>query len=136
MPAQYISLLIFAFFAAAIPLAAWTPLRKIGGRPSMSPPVVHAPLAKREDVVGQREALSAVPEFHLIASFFLAFEITIIFLFLWAVNYENWGWHALVALGIFLAIPLSAWFWVGGQRALIAGTRGGRLTRTHEVAER
>ncbi|HWG58589.1 MAG TPA: NADH-quinone oxidoreductase subunit A [Candidatus Acidoferrales bacterium] len=117
MPAQYIPLLIFAFVAAAACVAALVFLRRAGARFHQSPDEHSLPIqgdaphsaAKEEPIVGA--------QFPLVGSLFLVLAAALVFLFPWAVKYSDWGWRALAAIGIFLAIVLSGYFWVAGQRA-------------------
>ena len=42
--------------------------------------------------------------YHLIAMLFLVFDVEIIFLYPWAVNFRGLGWYGFFAVSIFLSI--------------------------------
>ena len=43
-------------------------------------------------------------KFYLVAMLFVIFDVEIIFLFAWAVRFEQFGWPGIFAVGIFIAL--------------------------------
>lgn len=114
VPAQYIPLLICAVFAGALPCAALLILRKKRSRQER--PDAHEPHANETDEGSVEIDTPLISRFQLASSLFLILEAAILFLFLWAMKYADWGWGSLLAMGIFLAVVMSGYFWTAGQR--------------------
>ena len=55
-------------------------------------------------------------KFYLVAMLFVIFDVEIIFLFAWAVNFETLGWFGVYTVGIFtlLVIETLAYVWKRG----------------------
>ncbi len=55
-------------------------------------------------------------KFYLVAMLFVIFDVEIIFLFAWAVNFERLGWFGVFTVGIFtlLVIETLAYVWKRG----------------------
>jgi NADH-quinone oxidoreductase subunit A len=76
-------------------------------------------LAKRAPyecgIIPSRETPERFPvRFYLVAMIFIVFDIEIIFLYPWAVNYRNLGWFGLVEVAIFaVAVVVSLLYLVG-----------------------
>jgi NADH-quinone oxidoreductase subunit A len=43
-------------------------------------------------------------KFYLVAMLFVIFDVEIIFLFAWAVRFDQFGWAGILAVGIFIAL--------------------------------
>jgi NADH-quinone oxidoreductase subunit A len=68
-------------------------------------------------IVPLQEPVQRFPvKFYLVAMLFVLFDIEIVFLFLWAVRFEQLGWYGVVAIGIFtlLLIETLAYAWKRG----------------------
>lgn len=56
--------------------------------------------------------------FYLIAVLFLVFDVEVIFLYPWAVVFENLGWFGFVEIFIFVALLLAAYIYAWSEGAL------------------
>lgn len=56
--------------------------------------------------------------FYLIAVLFLVFDVEIIFLYPWAVVFENLGWFGFVEIFVFVALLLAAYIYAWSEGAL------------------
>ena len=68
-------------------------------------------------IVPLQEPVERFPvKFYLVAMLFVLFDIEIVFLFLWAVRFEQLGWYGVVAIGIFtlLLIETLGYAWKRG----------------------
>jgi NADH-quinone oxidoreductase subunit A len=111
MPRAYIPILIFALLAAAFPLLCFVRSRMFeldepnerdapGERGGATLPAVNA-AATREH---------AAPSF--IAALFAILSVECVFLFVWAVKFEDMGGYGLILLLIFTGIPLAGYAWL------------------------
>ena len=57
-------------------------------------------------------------KFYLVALLFILFDIEVVFLYPWAVQYEKLGLFGLVEMGIFLFLLLIGYFYILGTGAL------------------
>ena len=69
------------------------------------------------DPVGDARSRFSV-KFYLVAILFILFDIEVIFLFPWAVRFEELGLFGLVEMGIFLGILLLGYVYILGAGAL------------------
>ena len=57
-------------------------------------------------------------KFYLVAMLFVIFDVEIIFLFAWAVRFDQFGWAGILAVGIFTALLVETLFYVWKRGAL------------------
>lgn len=57
-------------------------------------------------------------KFYLIAVIFLIFDVELIFLYPWAVSFEDLGWFGFVEIGIFVLLLLIAYLYAWGEGGL------------------
>ncbi len=57
-------------------------------------------------------------KFYMVAMLFVIFDVELIFLFAWAVNFESFGWAGIAAIGIFVALLAETLFYVWKRGAL------------------
>ena len=57
-------------------------------------------------------------KFYLVAMLFVIFDVEIIFLFAWAVRFEQHGWAGVAAVGIFVALLIETLIYVWKRGAL------------------
>jgi NADH-quinone oxidoreductase subunit A len=116
MPAQYIPVFIFALLAAAFPAVTLIIFRYI-----------------RPDATNVGDKLEAyecgvLPEgatrgrysvrFYIIAILFVIFDVETIFLFPWAVKFQELGLYGLVTMAAFLGILIVGYVWLYKKGAL------------------
>jgi NADH-quinone oxidoreductase subunit A len=116
MPAQYIPILIFAVLSAGFPaVTLW--LAKMFREPSTSE---GAKLEAYES--GNRMEGSArgryPARFYIIAILFVIFDAETIFLFPWAVRFNQMGVYGLEAMLVFLGILIVGYVWLYRKGAL------------------
>ena len=113
MPRAYIPILIFALLAAAFPVVCLARSRRPG-------------LATLEEAETAEEAASAETadspggfadeQSHTPASFiaalFVILSVECVFLFAWAVKFEEMGGYGLILLLVFAGIPLAGYAWL------------------------
>lgn len=58
--------------------------------------------------VGAAEELKLSVEFYLIAMFFVIFDLETIFIFAWAVAFQELGWRGYLGSAVFIAVLLAA----------------------------
>jgi NADH-quinone oxidoreductase subunit A len=116
MPAQYIPVFIFALLAAAFPAVTLIIFRFI--RPEMK--AVGDKLKPYECGVpaegGSRGRYSV--RFYIIAILFVIFDVETIFLFPWAVKYQELGVYGLISMLVFLGILIVGYIWLYLKGAL------------------
>jgi NADH-quinone oxidoreductase subunit A len=109
MPRAYIPILIFALLAAAFPVLCLVRSRFFelaepeerdtsDGIRATDPPAVPA----------AREHADA----SFIAALFVVLSVECVFLFAWAVKFEDMGGYGLILLLIFTGIPLAGYAWL------------------------
>ena len=70
-------------------------------------------------IVPLQEPVERFPvKFYLVAMLFVIFDVEIIFLFAWAVRFEQHGWAGVVAVGIFIALLIETLIYVWKRGAL------------------
>ncbi|MBT8198363.1 MAG: NADH-quinone oxidoreductase subunit A [Acidimicrobiia bacterium] len=57
-------------------------------------------------------------KFYLVAMLFVIFDVEIVFLFLWAVRFEQLGWAGIAAVGLFVALLIETLGYVWKRGAL------------------
>ena len=88
-------------------------------------------------IVPLQEPVERFPvKFYLVAMLFVIFDVEIIFLFAWAVRFEQFGWAGIAAIGIFMALLLEtlAYVWKRGALDWNVATRA-RYRRVVAPAE-
>jgi NADH-quinone oxidoreductase subunit A len=116
MPAQYIPVFIFAVVAAAFPTVTLIFFRFI--RPDTR--AVGDKLKPYECGVpaeGDARGRYSV-RFYIIAILFVIFDVETIFLFPWAVKYQELGLYGLVTMLVFLGILIVGYIWLYKKGAL------------------
>jgi NADH-quinone oxidoreductase subunit A len=70
-------------------------------------------------IVPLQEPVERFPvKFYLVAMLFVIFDVEIIFLFAWAVRFEQHGWAGVLAVGIFVALLVETLIYVWKRGAL------------------
>ena len=57
-------------------------------------------------------------KFYMVAMLFVIFDVELIFLFAWAVQFDNLGWAGIAAMGIFVALLAETLYYVWKRGAL------------------
>ncbi len=57
-------------------------------------------------------------KFYMVAMLFVIFDVELIFLFAWAVNFESFGWAGIGAMAIFVALLVETLVYVWKRGAL------------------
>ena len=57
-------------------------------------------------------------KFYIVAMLFVIFDVELIFLFVWAVRFEDFGWAGVGAMGIFVALLLETLIYAWKRGAL------------------
>jgi NADH-quinone oxidoreductase subunit A len=108
MPHAYIPILLFALLAAVFPVFCFLRARSFGPvEPDEREAPEHGQVAKTS-AVAERE--HAEPSF--IAALFVLLSVVCVFLFVWAVKFEDMGGYGLILLLIFTGIPLAGYAWL------------------------
>ncbi len=116
MPEHYIPIFIFAVLAAAFPAVTLIIFKYI--RPEMR--AVGAKLEPYECGIppeGDARGRYSV-RFYIVAILFVIFDVEVIFLFPWAVQYGVLGLYGLVTMFVFLGILLIGYVWLYRSGAL------------------
>ena len=70
-------------------------------------------------IVPLQEPVERFPvKFYLVAMLFVIFDVEIIFLFAWAVRFEQHGWAGVLAIAIFVALLVETLIYVWKRGAL------------------
>lgn len=70
-------------------------------------------------IVPLQEPVERFPvKFYIVAMLFVIFDVELIFLFAWAVEFESFGWAGIAAMGIFVALLAETLFYVWKRGAL------------------
>ena len=70
-------------------------------------------------IVPLQEPVQRFPvKFYLVAMLFVIFDIEIVFLFAWAVRFEQLGWYGIAAVGIFTLLLVETLVYVWKRGAL------------------
>ncbi len=69
-----------------------------------------------EPIRTARERISV--KFYLVAMLFIIFDIEVVFLFPWAVNFKSLGWFGLIEMFLFIGILLLGYFYLLKKGAL------------------
>jgi NADH-quinone oxidoreductase subunit A len=116
MPHQYIPILIYALLAAAFPAVTLAVAKYI--RPDMKS--IGARLEPYECGVppesGSRGRYSV--RFYIVAILFVIFDVETIFLFPWAIKFNQLGAYGLLTMFVFLGILLVGYVWLYRKGAL------------------
>jgi len=116
MPANYIPVLIYAILAAAFPAVTILLFQFI--RPDMKS--IGARLEPYECGIppeGRARGRYSV-RFYIVAILFVIFDVETIFLFPWAIKYNQLGAFGLVTMLVFLGILLVGYVWLYRKGAL------------------
>ena len=115
MPSGYIPIFIFMLIALLFPIAALGAAKLV--RPS-------APFLTKLEAYecGIRAASDSrgryTVRFYIIAILFVIFDVETIFLFPWAVRYNQLGWFGVAEVAVFLAFLIVGYIWAYKKRAL------------------
>jgi len=110
VPVGFMFLLVMAFAAVALVLSRLV-------SPSRPTPEKLAPYEC--GIVPEVEPVQRFPvKFYLVAMLFVIFDIEIIFLFAWAVNFRELGWFGVGSVGIFTLLVLETLGYVWKRGAL------------------
>ena len=116
MPENYIPILIFGALAFLIPaVTLW--IAKLVRPESRDVGYKLNPYECGIDPEGDSRGRFGV-RFYIIAILFVIFDVEVIFLFPWAVQYELLGLFGLVEMLVFLGILLLGYFWLYKKGAL------------------
>jgi NADH-quinone oxidoreductase subunit A len=116
MPSQYIPILIYAVLAAAFPAVTIIIFKFI--RPDMK--ATGARLEPYECGVppeGTARGRYSV-RFYIVAILFVIFDVETIFLFPWAIKFNQLGAYGLLTMFVFLGILLVGYVWLYRKGAL------------------
>jgi len=116
MPDHYIPIIVYAILAAVFPALTLAILKLV--RPDSTS--VGAKLAPYECGIppeGDARGRYAV-RFYIIAILFVIFDVEVIFLFPWAVQYGLLGLYGLVTMCVFLGILILGYVWLYKTGAL------------------
>src|SRR5512143_2298128 len=69
-----------------------------------------------EPVRGAHERVSV--KYYLVAMLFIIFDIEVVFLYPWAVNYRFLGWYGFVEMAVFIVILLLGFVYIWKKGAL------------------
>ncbi len=70
-------------------------------------------------IVPLQEPVQRFPvKFYLVAMLFVIFDVEIIFLFAWAVRWQEFGWAGIAAMGIFVLLVIETLVYVWKRGAL------------------
>ena len=70
-------------------------------------------------IVPQQDPVTRFPvKFYMVAMLFVIFDVELIFLFAWAVRFEDFGWAGVAAMGIFVALLAETLIYVWKRGAL------------------
>jgi NADH-quinone oxidoreductase subunit A len=115
MPAEYIPIFLFLLLSLLFPIAILMAAKLV--RPS-------APSQTKLEAYecGIRAASDSrgryTVRFYIIAILFVIFDVEAVFLFPWAVRYQQLGWFGVAEVAVFLAILIVGYFWAYKKRAL------------------
>jgi NADH-quinone oxidoreductase subunit A len=115
MPSEYLPIFFFLILAILFPVATILVAKLI--RPS-------SPLRTKLEAYecGIRPASGSrgryTVRFYIIAILFVIFDVETIFLFPWAVRYQQLGWFGVVEVAVFLAFLVVGYVWAYKKGAL------------------
>jgi NADH-quinone oxidoreductase subunit A len=115
MPSPYIPIFIFLVLALSFPVIAILAAKLI--RPS-------APSTTKLEAYecGIKAASDSrgryTVRFYIIAILFVIFDVETVFLFPWAVRYQQLGWFGVAEIAVFLAILVVGYIWAYKKGAL------------------
>lgn len=70
-------------------------------------------------IIPLQEPVQRFPvKFYLVAMLFVIFDVEIIFLFAWAVRWQEFGWAGIAAMGVFVALVVETLVYVWKRGAL------------------
>lgn len=70
-------------------------------------------------IVPLQEPVQRFPvKFYMVAMLFVIFDVELVFLFAWAVRFEQFGWGGIAAMGIFVALLIETLVYVWKRGAL------------------
>ena len=112
---SYLPILVLIVLAALFALAMVAISRYVGRRISYPEKFItyESGMQPRGDA---RDRFSV--KFYLVAILFILFDIEVVFLYPWAVQFEKLGLFGLVEMGIFILILLVGYFYILGTGAL------------------
>lgn len=115
MPTGYLPIFIFLVIALAFPIVALAAARLV--RPA-------APSQTKLDAYecGIQAASDSrgryTVRFYIIAILFVIFDVEAVFLFPWAVRYQQLGWFGVAEVAVFLAFLIAGYIWAYKKGAL------------------
>lgn len=116
MPEHYVPVLLFAILAAAFPAVTLWIFKYI--RPDARPTGAKwEPYECGIPPEGDTRGRYSV-RFYIVAILFVIFDVEVIFLFPWAVQYGELGLYGLVTMFVFLGILLIGYVWLYKKGAL------------------
>lgn len=125
----------FAIYALAVVvlLAATLGIARLVGSPTPRTPATDQPF--ESGVVapaGSKEQVRLTIEFYLIAMFFVIFDLEAVFIFAWAVAFDELGWRGYLGASVFILVLLIALLYEWRTGVLDWGA----LKRTRSVVTR
>src|SRR6202162_680821 len=116
MPRQYVPIIIFALLAMAFPAVTLVLFKYI--RPdSRATGAKLKPYECGIPAEGDARGRYSV-RFYIVAILFVIFDVETIFLFPWAIKYNQLGAYGLVSMLVFLGILLVGYVWLYRKGAL------------------
>jgi NADH-quinone oxidoreductase subunit A len=115
MPAGYIPVFIFLVLATSFPVLALL-LAKLVRPSAPSNTKLEAYECGIQAASNSRGRYTV--RFYIIAILFVIFDVETIFLFPWAVRYQQLGWFGVAEVAVFLAILIVGYVWAVKKRAL------------------
>ena len=113
--AGYIPILLFLLAAAAFPLATLLLARVV--RPSNYAPVKGAAYECGVEAAGEARGRYSV-KYYIVAVLFVVFDVEVIFLFPWAVRFNQLGLFGFIEMLIFIGILVLGYFYAWKKGAL------------------
>ena len=76
-------------------------------------------------IVPLQEPVERFPvKFYIVAMLFVIFDVELVFLFAWAVRFEDFGWAGIGAVGVLVVLLLETLIYVWKRGALDVARRG------------
>lgn len=115
MPEGYLPIFLFLIVAILFPTITLIAAKLV--RPSKPAPAKLEAYECGIEAEGTARGRYSV-RFYIIAILFVIFDVETIFLFPWAVRYQQLGWFGVAEAGVFLAILVVGYVWAYRKGAL------------------
>lgn len=115
MPEEYLPIFVFMVVALLFPVVAILAAKLV--RPS-SPSVTKLEAYECGIKAASSSRGRYTVRFYIVAILFVIFDVETIFLFPWAVRYQQLGWFGVVEVGVFLVILVVGYVWAFKKGAL------------------